>query len=116
MKKYLKIIGIGAIIWSVAFVVACVFVGFKVSSELLIQGITTLAVLTATFLFARSLNVSGKAEMLKYVLIWILVGLTLDAIITTRFAGWEFFLTWHIWVSYALSIPVSLLAVKVEKK
>jgi len=116
MKKCCKILGYGAIIWAVAFIVVCVFIGFKVSSEIIVQGTTTLAVIITTFLFAKSLNLSSRKEMLKYGICWVLIGLLLDVIVTARFTGWEFFYSWNIWVSYSLILIVPQFAVRSEKK
>ena len=115
MKKYCKFLGYGGIIWGVAFIVASLFVGFKVSSQIIIQGITTLAVVITAFLLAKSLNVSAIKEMLKYSFSWVVVGLILDALITARFTGWGFFSRWDIWLGYLLILVIPLLAVKSEK-
>lgn len=116
MKKYCKFFGYGGVIWGVAFIVVSIFIGFKVSSEIIIQGITTLAVVITAFLLARSLNISTVKEMLKYSASWVVVGLILDAIVTTRFTGWEFFSNWYIWLSYVFILIVPFLAVKKESK
>jgi len=115
MKKYFEIIRIGVVIWAVAFVFIYTLVGFKGSSALITRSVTIVCALLITFLFAKSLNVVRKLEMLKYVFILIAIGLILDMASTMHFTGWGFFAKWHVLVSYALSIPVSLLAVKSEK-
>jgi len=115
MNKYCKLFGYGGVIWGVAFIVISIFIGFKVTSQIITQGITTLAVLITAFLLARSLNVSTVKEMLKYSFSWVIVGLILDAVVTTRFTGWSFFSHWYIWLSYALILVIPLLAVKKER-
>ncbi len=115
MSKYIKLFGYGVVIWVVAFIVATVFVAFDIESTIIVNGTTTLITLIAVYLLARSLNISTIKEMLKYSISWIVVGLILDALITTKFTGWEFFSSWQIWISYALSVLVMLLAVKKQK-
>ena len=116
MKKCCKFLGYGGIIWGVAFIVVSIFIGFKVSSQIIVQGITTLAVVITAFLLAKSLNVSTMKEMLKYSFSWVIVGLILDALITARFTGWEFFSRWEMWLGYLLILVVPLLAIKSEGK
>ncbi len=111
----MKYIVYGAIIWGVAFIVASVFVGYKVISPLIMHGITTLAVAIVTFKLAKNLNIDNRKEMLKYSICWVIVGLILDAVITTRFTGWRFFYAKYIWIGYALILLVPLLAVKSKK-
>lgn len=113
----LKSLGFGAIIYGVAFIVASAFIGFGITSEnSLVQGVTMLAVSTAAFLLAKNLNFADSNEMLKYSFSWVIVGLILDALITTRFTGWEFFYRLDIWLSYALILLVPLLALKPKEK
>lgn len=116
MEQLSKLLGYGAIIWAVAFIVASAFVGFKVTNQLIVQGITTLATVITTYFLASSLNVSEIKEIIKYAIAWVIVGLILDVIITTRYTGWSFFSRWDIWLSYILGFVVTLLAVKPEKK
>lgn len=112
MEKYWKLFGYGAVIWGVAFIVVSAFIGFEVTSEVIVQGVTTLAVAIAAYLLARSLNISNRKEMLKYGFSWVVVGLILDLIVTTRFTGWQFFSAFYVWLGYALILLVPLLAVK----
>ncbi len=111
-----KFCGYGAIIWMVAFIVACFFIGFKINSEIIVPIVTTLAVIVTAYLLARSMNISSRKEMLKYSFCWVILGLILDAIVTARFTGWQFFTSWQILLSYVLLFFVPLLAVKLQKK
>ena len=110
--KYLRLFGYGAIIWAVAFIVVSLFIGFKISSPILTQGLTTILVILTAFFLAKSLKITLKKEILKYAISWVLVGIILDALITTRFTGWVFFASWQMWLSYAILFMVPFLAVK----
>jgi|WetSurMetagenome_2_1015567.scaffolds.fasta_scaffold1002465_1 hypothetical protein len=116
MKHYLKIIGYGAIIWAVAFIVACIFVGFKVSSQVLVQGVTTLAVLIIAFLFAENIKISKIKTAVIIGLLWVATGAALDALITTRFTGWIFFCRWEMWLGYLFIFLVPLVVTYKNEK
>jgi hypothetical protein len=108
MKHCIKIIGYGAIIWAIAFIVACIFVGFKVSSQVLTQGVTTLAVLIVAFLLAENLKISEMKTAAISGFLWMVTGAALDALITTRFTGWSFFCRWEMWLGYLFIFLVPL--------
>lgn len=112
MGYYSKLLGYGGIIWGVAFIVVSVFIAFGITSDIVVQTPTTLAVVIVTLFLARSLNISDRKEMLKYGISWAVVGLILDALVTVRFTGFEFFYRWYIWLGYLLIVVVPLLAVK----
>ncbi len=116
MKKFYKLIGYGVIIWIVAYMVATIFVVLNSQNTILAWAVTALAALLTTFFLARSLNISSVKEILKYAVAWVITGFILDALITTHFTGWEFFMKWNIWISYALSFAVVILAAKLKRK
>lgn len=111
MKKYCKLIGYGGFIWGVAFVVASIFIALKVTSGWLMQGTTTLIVLLTTYFLAKSLNISKISEMLKYGFSWMVTGMVLDLLVTTKFNP-NFFSNCYIYLAYLLMVFVTLLAVK----
>lgn len=111
-KSICKMICYGVVIWVVAFMVACALIAFKVTNSILMQGITTLAVLATAFILAKKVGASSKGEMLKYTFSWALVSFILDYLITTKFTGMEFFSGWYIWAAYGLLVIVPLFAVK----
>ncbi|MCX6791135.1 MAG: hypothetical protein NTV62_03015 [Candidatus Gribaldobacteria bacterium] len=111
--KILKALGLGALIYVVAFMVISVFIGFKVPTDsLLVKTITLLAVLITIILSAISLKANSIKEALSYSFIWVMVNFVLDILVTTRFAGWGFFGQWNIVLGYLLILIAPLLAVK----
>jgi hypothetical protein len=110
MKYHLKIIGYGAIIWVVAFIIASIFVGFKTSSQVLTQGATTLAVIITAFLLAKNLKISTLKAAAICGLLWVVTGAALDALITVRFTGWSFFCRWEMWFGYLFIFLIPLIA------
>ncbi|MCX6761192.1 MAG: hypothetical protein NTZ84_03785 [Candidatus Nealsonbacteria bacterium] len=111
-KTIYRTICYGVIIWVVAFMVVCVLIALNVTSPVLMQGITTLAVLTTAFMLAKKVGALNKGEMLKYTFSWALTSLILDYLVTTHFTGMQFFSNWYVWAAYALLVMVPLFAVK----
>lgn len=114
MKNLIKLIGYGAIIYAVAFVVYSVF---GVAFEMAILGniLTPASAIITAYLLARSLNIASTQGLLKFAVAWVLTGLMLDVIITIRFAGWEYFQSWITWASYGLLFVAVLLGTKKPK-
>jgi len=112
MNKILSYIFYGAIAWGVAFLVASVFVAYKVTPEILVQAITTLAVLITVYLLAKSLKLSSRSQALWFGFILTVTGLVLDLLITARYTGMAFFNRADIWISYFLGFLTPQLAVK----
>jgi hypothetical protein len=111
--KILKIIGFGALIYAVAFVVVSAFIGFQIPSDNLAVKLATIGcVLLTIILAAKSLKVSSAKEMLGYSFIWVIINLLLDILITARFTGWAVFGQWNILLGYLLILIVPLLAVR----
>lgn len=111
--KALKIIGFGALIWVVAFMVVSVFIAFKISTDTVSAKIITIAaVFIATALIAKGLKPSSQIQAISFGIVWAIIGFILDAIITTRFTGWGIFYQPNILIGYLLIILTPLLAVK----
>lgn len=107
-----KALGYGVVLWLVAFVVASIFVGYSQTCAVTCHVITALVVLILAYLFGRKLNVSSASGMIKYTIVWVIVFLILDVLISTRYTGWAIFKSVWLWVSYLLVLLVSLMAVK----
>jgi hypothetical protein len=116
MKNYFKIIAYGAIIWVVAFIAASIFIGFKVSSQILTQGVTTLAVIIIAFLLAKNLEISSLKSAIKCGLLWAITGVVLDALITVKFTGWSFFCRWEMWLGYLFIFLIPLIVLYKKDK
>ncbi len=96
--------------------VVSIFIGFKIPSDnIWVKIITTLAVFIAAVLLAKSLKESSQNKMFLYGVLWTVIALILDAVITTRFTGWEVFGQWNIILGYLLIILAPLLAVRKGK-
>jgi hypothetical protein len=116
MRNYLKITGYGAIIWVVAFIIASIFIGFKTSSQVLTQGVTTLAVIITAFLLAKNLKMSTLKAGAICGLLWVVAGAALDALVTVRFTGWSFFCRWEMWLGYLFIFLIPLIAANRKDK
>lgn len=109
-----KAIGFGILIWVLMFVIVSIFIAFKIENFVLVQ------IITAIIAGIISLILAGKARpgkiglALGYGLIWVVIGVILDAIVTKRFNG-AIFSSWSLWLGYALVLLAPTLKVKKEK-
>lgn len=111
--NYLKAIVFGVLVYAIAFLAVSAFIGFGVdSNSIFVKLATSLSVLIAVLLLAKSLRVYSQKEMLACGLIWTIIVLLLDMLVTIRFTGWGFFRQRHIILGYLLILLAPLLAIK----
>jgi len=110
--NYKKLIGFGVMIWAVAFLVMAGLIAYQLGNSIIAAVITWIAVAVAAYLCGRNLALNSKAQMLKYSVSWVIIGLILDALFTVPFTGWTIFQSWEVWIGYVLVIAAPLLAVK----
>lgn len=108
----MKLVGFGAFIWVVAYIVATAFVAYSISEGLLMSSVMIVVVALAAFFVGRNVRVSSVGDMLKYSFGWVVVGLVLDAALTVPFTGWDIYMSWSLWVGYLAVLLVPLLSVK----
>ncbi len=113
----IKLIGFGALIWAVAFVVISGFIAFDVGAEsTLVKASTLLALVLITLLLAKNLGVGSAKEMLQYSIVWLIIVLILDMVVCVRFTGWELLTQWNVIVGYLVILLVPLLVAGGAKK
>ena len=110
--NYMKLVGFGALIWVVAYIIATAFVAYGMSEGLLVHGVIIVGVALAAFFAGRKVGASSAGEMLKYSFGWVVIGLVLDAALTVPFTGWDIYMSWGVWVGYLVVLLVPLLTVK----
>jgi len=116
MKPF-KVIGYGALVWVVVFILISAFIGFGADAETMAISIITLAaLLIASVLLAKSLKLKSTREALITGLIWLVTIVVLDAIISARFTGWEIFYRWNVIVGYLLVLVIPSLVTEKPKK
>lgn len=110
-----KTIGFGIIIWVVIFIFVTILVGFKVNTEAFFWWlITEIVLIITTVILAKKLTLTKIQVALSTGLVWVIITLILDLIITARFTTMEFFNSWQIWVSYAIILVVPVFCIKKE--
>ena len=101
----------GLLIWAIMFVVVSILVAYKMPQTLLFTIIVTVASLVAGYLCAKNIVPKNYMEALEYGVIFAIVGIILDFLISKRFAP-DIFISISYWVSYILIMLVPLLTVK----
>jgi len=109
-----KGLGFGAIVWAIMFIVVCILLAYKMPQNMLFTAIVTLISLIAVFFFAKNIAPKNYMEALEYGLVFAVVGIILDFLISKRFAP-DIFYQASYWVSYLLVVLVPLLTVKKSK-
>lgn len=116
MKPF-KVIGYGALVWVVVFILVSAFIGFSADANSTAVSIITLAaLLIAAVLLAKSLKLKSTREALLTGLIWVITIVVLDAIISARFTGWDIFYRWNVIIGYLIILLVPPLVVEKPKK
>jgi hypothetical protein len=67
-----------------------------------------LALAFITILAARSLRMMHWHDVVPYSLGWAAVAIVLDAIFLVPFFGWSLYLSWSVWLGYALVALIPL--------
>lgn len=102
-------LGFGVALWILMFVIVSVLIAFKLYP--------VYPILAALFAGVVSYVLSGYArpknnsEALTFGATWVVVGVVLDALITTRFSAGIFGM-WTLWLGYALVLFAPLLKVR----
>lgn len=106
-----KAIGFGFLLWVLMFVIVSIFIGFKIYDFVWMEVITAVISGIISFILARYVKPAKAAAALAYGVTWVIIGVILDAIVTTRFNP-AIFASWSLWLGYVLVLLAPLLAVK----
>ena len=109
--KLLKIVGTGILGWVLIFVIISAFVGFKIYDNIWVQLLGVVIVGIIAFVLVGILKPKSLSAALNIAVIWLIIGLALDWIITTRFNPGIFTL-WHVWSGYFLIFLIPFLRIK----
>ena len=109
--KILKIISYGALLWILMFVIISAFIGFKIQDSLFIMILGAVIGGIISFFLAKKLALPNIGMALSSGLIFVLVGVILDAIITVKFVP-GIFMEWNLWLGNILIFLVPAIAVK----
>ncbi len=93
------------------FVIVSIFIGFDVYKFVWMQGIIAIIAGVVAFILAGMVKPAKIVLALAYGLIWVVIGLVLDAVVTMRFNA-EIFSSWSLWFGYLLVLFVPVLRVE----
>ncbi len=103
-----KAISLGVFIWILMFVIVSVFVAFKIYDSVAIKILTPIISGIIAFILAGKIKPTKTSQAVLYGLIWAMVNIILDALITKQFNP-EIFTLWSLWIGYVLIILATLL-------
>ena len=106
-----KGLGFGIIVWAVMFIVVCILLAYKMPQNMLFTVIVTAITLVAVFFFAKNIAPKNYVEALEYGVVFVIVGIILDFLISRMFAP-NIFKEVSYWVSCLLVALIPLLTVK----
>lgn len=106
-----KAISFGAVIWILMFVIVSVFIGFKIYGSVWMQIIAAIIAGAISYYLAGKIKPHSAKSALSYGLTWAMVGVILDAIVTTRFNP-AIFASWSLWLGYILVLLAPTFQVK----
>jgi hypothetical protein len=98
-KDWKRAVSYGVVIWVVLFVVASIFVGFRAGENIIFGLIMIVLAFGLSYYFGGKIGIKNLTIGLQYGLVFALVSLILDLIITARFTT-TVFSQWHLWLGY----------------
>jgi len=106
-----KAIGFGVLIWVVMCVIGYLLMNFDVYKFLWVKIILAVIAGVISLVLAGLVKPNKATLALGYGLIWVVIVIILDVVVTVRFNA-EIFTAWPIWLTYALILLAPLLKVK----
>jgi uncharacterized membrane protein YpjA len=114
--NYLKAIGYGIALWAIIFVVASVLIALGLKTGTLMEIITLIAVVIATFILARNYKIESRIQGLLIGVIWLVVNAAIEYLVTVRgfLQGDLSFYSWSVLAGYALILLIPIFVLKSE--
>ncbi len=109
--NWLKTIGFGALIWVVMFIFVWVLMATSLYTNFLEKLIVAIVAGILSWLAAGFLKPDKMSAAFIYGIVFVVVGVILDALITTRFNN-QILLSKAVWLGYLLILLAPLLRVK----
>jgi hypothetical protein len=101
----------GVFLWILMFVIVSVFVAFDIYKFGFMGVVTALIAGKISHTLAKKVKPDKASLALSYGLTWVIIGIILDTIVTTRFNS-GIFSSWSLWLGYSLVLLAPLLIVK----
>jgi len=106
-----KAVGFGALGWVLMFVIVSALIALGVYGLSMMPIVTALIAGVISFILAGYIKPKNNNIALTYGATWVVVGVILDMIVTTKFNA-QIFSSWSLWLGYALVVLAPVLKVK----
>lgn len=106
-----KAVGFGAVIWILMFVIISIFIAFNIFGNAVAKVIIAIIAGAISYFLATKIKPADVKMALAYGVIWVIMGVILDALITVRFNA-LIFSSKGLWLGYLLVLLAPLLTVK----
>lgn len=93
--------GLGVALWLIMFTLVSILVGFGVAELAWMQVIAAVIAGVLAYFLALYAQPHTTGQAFGYGLLWVVVGLVLDLIVTARFNN-QVFYAWQYWLGYAM--------------
>lgn len=100
-----KLIFPPAAIYAVIFLFISALIGFKIdTNRIWVEIVTWVITIVGLYFAVNYAKPKSWQEGLKYGIAWVFIFFVLDLFLTVPFTGWEHFVNWKSYISYALTI------------
>lgn len=107
--NYTKAIGYGLLIWVVMFAVVSAFLPYY--NQAWMKVVLVVVVALISYACATRLRLKSYAAAIDYGVVWVLVAVLLEVLVTQRFNP-LIFTEWSLWVGYAATLIAPSLTVR----
>ena len=110
MLNWKKLVLYPAAIWAIIYLFICLLIGFKLNASAnWVMIVTTLISVAGLYFFASAAEIKDWRKAIILAVIWVLVMLVLDLLLTRPFTGWAYFHSWKTYFSYGLTLVIPIL-------
>jgi len=112
--KFLKRLGLGALIWIIMYAwVSLIMFGFGLKTGIMPQILTWIGAFVAVWFIAGTAKIKNSGDGFFTGLIFVIVGLILDWLITSKFNS-AIFSSFSLWIGYAITLLLPMF--RISKK
>ncbi len=110
-----KAIGFGVLIWAIMYAVVWLSMAINIYDSVITKIILVLIAGVISYMFAANSKSMSTSQALGYGLMWVVVGVVLDLLITSQFYSTVFSM-WEYWVGYALILIAPMFQVGMSEQ
>lgn len=104
MLTWKKLILYPAAIWAVIYLFICALIGFKLNASAdWVMMVTTIISIIGLYIASRAANIKELKKALILGLMWVIVMVILDLVLTLPFTGVGYFSSWKTYLAYAIT-------------